>query len=320
MVLGAGVARISYDTVETLIYDPVSANRMATRSALHTIGFRRVESVATVEALAEHFQRRPPDLAICEITGSEDALCRAIQALRQGLTAYNPFIVVIVTTWDKQNALIGKVINSGADDLILRPFSTAQMETRIRTHVERRKGFVITSDYVGPDRRRGDDRGSSAELFQPPNSLKLKAVDRLTEEAAAARLDAELSSARDKLTSEKLRREAFHICVLWRLMQAASGRRERYEVDLASLRDVARAIARRARETVYETAVEWCDSILAAVEGLELGVDRNASMHLLGHAALHLNQVFSPDKSLDENLAEVDATVTAVKARQALAS
>ena len=55
--------------------------------------------------------------------------------------------------------------------------------------------------------------------------------------------------------------------------------------------------------------MEWCDCVLAAAEGLSLGVDRNASMHLLGHAALSLHQVFHPEKSAAEQLSEIDATV-----------
>jgi hypothetical protein len=55
--------------------------------------------------------------------------------------------------------------------------------------------------------------------------------------------------------------------------------------------------------------------VLAALEGLELGVDRNASMHLLGHAALNLNQMFAPEMSQTEHLTALDATVAIVKAR-----
>ena len=44
-------------------------------------------------------------------------------------------------------------------------------------------------------------------------------------------------------------------------------------------------------------------------------MDRNASMHLLGHAALNLNQVFSPEKTTNDQLSEIDATVAIVKAR-----
>ena len=81
------------------------------------------------------------------------------------------------------------------------------------------KGFVVTSDYVGPDRRKDVSRPSNVELFDPPNSLKMKAKDRLSAEETAQRLDAELKGARELLNSEKLRRDAFQICILWRMMQ-----------------------------------------------------------------------------------------------------
>ena len=315
------MARISYESVDTLIYDPVASNRAATRSALLTLGFRRIETVASIDALNDHLQRRPPDLAICEVSGVQDPLCATIQELRQGLSAYNPFLVVIVTAWGNAGSLVGNVINSGADDLLLRPFSTATLEARIRIQVERRKGFVITSDYVGPDRRRSSHRAGPTELLQPPNSLKMKAKERIADEVVAERLNRELKAARETLTTEKLRREAFQICVLWRLMQGVAPQaKAQYEVDLIRLAEVTKNLSRRARDTDFEEAVVWCDKVLGAIEGLQLGVDRNASMHLLGHAALSLMRLFSPEKSAEEHLNELDATVAMIRSRQALAS
>ncbi len=308
-------AKLSYDAAETLVYDPVAANRTATRSVLYTLGFRRIDSVASVTDFTEAIRRRPPDLALCEAQGADEELCEMIQALRQGTAGYNPFIVIIVTAWEKTNALVSRVLNSGADDLILRPFSTAQLGNRIDTHIERRKGFVITHDYVGPDRRRDPGRLSEIELFEPPNSLKMKAKERLTAEEATARLDVELARARETLNSEKMRRDAFQICILWRLIQDRKPEEASYIHDLAKLAKLTRAVAKRCRDTEFEGAAEWCESVLAAVEGLELGVDRNASMHLLGHAALNLNQVFQPEKSTTDHLNKIDATVAMIRAR-----
>ena len=76
-----------------------------------------------------------------------------------------------------------------------------------------------------------------------------------------------------------------------------------------------RSIDRRSRDTAFQPALEWCDSLLAAVEGLSLGVDRNASMHLLGHAALSLHNAFHPETSSADLLAEIDATVAIIRAR-----
>jgi len=309
------MARLFYETAQTLIYDPVPANRTATRAVLYTLGFRCMETVATIEDFHEAIRIRPPDLALCEAQGADGELCRMIQALRQGVTGYNPFIVIIVTAWEKTNALVSRVVNSGADDLVLRPFSTRLLGGRIDTHVERRKGFVITHDYVGPDRRRDSARPSSVELFEPPNSLKMKAKERLSPDEAAARLETELRGAREMLTSEKLRRDAFQICILWRLLQEKRPGEASYEEDLDKLERLTRGVAERCRENEHEIAAKWCESVLAGAEGLKMGVDRNASMHLLGHAALNLNQVFHPEKSTADHLAKIDATVAVIRAR-----
>jgi DNA-binding response OmpR family regulator len=317
------MSRLSYDSVDVLIYDPVSANRTATRATLYALGFRRTESVSTIEAFVESMQKNPPDIALCEAQGATDELCATIQQMRQGGAGYNPFVVIIVTAWEKTTSLINKVVSSGADDLLLRPFSTALLGQRIEAHIERRKGFVITTDYVGPDRRTDSARASNAELFEPPNSLKMKAKERLSAEVIAKRLETELHGAREKLTSEKLRRDSFQVCILWRLLQEQSIMPGQIPHDLTKLITLTRSIETRARDTEFEPAVEWCVSILAAAEGLTLGVDRNASMHLLGHGALSLHLIFHPEKTPADQLSEIDATVAIIRARnqaEALAS
>ncbi|MBS0470404.1 MAG: response regulator [Proteobacteria bacterium] len=309
------MGRLSYDTAETLVFDPVAANRAATRAALYSLGFRRIEIATNLKSFADSIHRNPPDLAFCEAQGAGEELCQIIQDIRQGATAPNPFVVIIVTAWDKSTSLVTRVINSGADDLLLRPFSTAQLAQRIETHIERRKGFVVTSEYVGPDRRKDASRPSNVELFEPPNSLKMKAKERLTSERVMLRLDAELRAARELLNGEKLRRDAFQISVLWRLMQDHIPGMASYEAELRKIALLARGIVRRCRETALDDAVDWCESIVAAVEGLQAGVDRNASMHLLGQASLNLNHIVHGEKPHTEILKEVDAVVALIRAR-----
>jgi DNA-binding response OmpR family regulator len=317
------MSKLSFDSVDVLIYDPVPSNRTATRAAMYALGFRRTETVSSLDAFVEALRKNPPDIALCEAQGAAEELCATIQQMRQDGAGYNPFIVIIVTAWEKSTALINRVVSSGADDLLLRPFSTALLGQRIETHIERRKGFVITTDYVGPDRRREAGRAFNAPLFEPPNSLKMKAKDRLSSEAIARRLDAELKSAREKLTSEKLCRDSFQVCILWRLIQDAPTVAGQVSPDLAKLMALARSIEARSAGGEFQPAVEWCQAVLAACEGLSLGVDRNASMHLLGHAALTLHQVFHPEKTAADQLSEIDATIALIRARnqsEALAS
>ena len=142
----------------------------------------------------------------------------------------------------------------------------------------------------------------------------MKAKDKLAPDSVAKLLDAELKTAREKLNSEKLRRDSFQACILWRLMQEALlTRGAPPEID--SLVGLVASMERRSRDAEFLPALEWCESLLAACEGLKLGVDRNASMHLLGHAALSLHQAFHPEKSAADQLAEIDATVAIIRAR-----
>ncbi len=309
------MARLSYDSVEALIYDPVSANRTATRAALYSLGFRRTETVPTLEGMVEIIQKQTPDLVLAETQGAADELCLAIQQLRQGSAGYNPFIVIIVTAWEKSSALITKVVNSGADDLLLRPFSTALLGTRIEAHIERRKGFVITTDYVGPDRRRDVGRTADAEMFDPPNSLKMKAKDKMSADLIAKKLDAELQVAREKLTVEKLRRDSFQVCILWRLLQDQSLNTPQFAADLIKLGNLTRAVERRCADSGQEKAQERCSSILTLTDSMRNGADLRAAMSPLGAAALGLNQLICPEKSPADQLNEIDATVAIIRAR-----
>jgi DNA-binding response OmpR family regulator len=309
------MARLSYDSVEALIYDPVSANRTATRAALYSLGFRRTETVPTLESMVEVIQRQPPDIVLAEAQGAADELCLAIQQLRQGAAGFNPFIVIIVTAWEKSESLITKVVNSGADDLLLRPFSTSLLGGRIEAHIDRRKGFVITTDYVGPDRRRGNPRDKDMDMFDPPNSLRMKAKDKMSADVIAKKLDEDLKVARDRLTGEKLRRDSFQICILWRLMQEQRAGAPQFEVDMRKLGNLTKSIDRRLAGGEHEKAQELCVAIMAAVEGLQLAVDRNASMHLLGRGALSLHQYLCPEKSPADQLNEIDTTVAIIRAR-----
>jgi hypothetical protein len=131
-----------------------------------------------------------------------------------------------------------------------------------------------------------------------------------------------LKSAREMLNTEKLRRDAFQVCILWRLLQDNAPGSQRYDVDLAKLGELTRSVMQRSADTEFQAAVEHCEAVIGAVEGLAMNVDRNASMHLLGHAALSLNQLFTPEKSSTDHLAEIDSTVAIIRSRdeQALAS
>jgi DNA-binding response OmpR family regulator len=308
------MAKLNYENVDALVYDPVALHCDATRAVLHTLGFHNVQTAPAFGEFTDALLKRSPDLILCEAQGAEVELCDLIQSLRQGNSGHpNPFLVVIITAWEKTHTLVRRVLNSGADDLILRPFSTNLLRQHVDSHVERRKRFVVTHDYVGPDRRNDPARASTGELFEPPNSLKMKALIGLTGAEAQTRLSCELRTAKNTIHNQKLRRDGFHVCILWRLLQKQDG--SEAELNLTELANLTQDIAKRFRGTKFVAGTPLCESILTAVEGLRLGVDRGANMQLLGRAALDLNQFLQPETFKTDHIRAIEQTVEMIHAR-----
>ena len=196
-----------YDLAEVLVCDPVASNRAATRSALYSLGCRHIEIAGSLRDFLEALENRPPDLALCEAQVGELELCHAIRELRHSGQSYNPFAIIIVTAWMPNATLATEILHSGADGLLLRPFSAALLDQRIRTHVMQQKPFIVTDDYIGPERR-AVGRPSSALTLAPLNSLKMKIEGRANPDEAIRRFNAELRAACAKLAYAKQQRNS----------------------------------------------------------------------------------------------------------------
>jgi DNA-binding response OmpR family regulator len=199
-----------YDLAEILVCDPVAPHRAATRSALYSLGCRHVEIVASLGDFLQALDNHPPDLAICEAQVGVADLCDAVRKLRRG-ESYNPFVIIMVMAWATSSALASEVINSGADGLLLRPFSAAILDRRIRTHVLNQKPFVVTDSYVGPERRDSGKRATGAVSFVPPNSLRMKIEGRPHIDEAIRQFNAELGAASTRLADELHQRAAMSL-------------------------------------------------------------------------------------------------------------
>lgn len=104
-----------------------------------------------------------------------------------------------------------QAIDCGVDDVIIRPFSTAFAEERIRTLVKARKPFIVTSDYIGPDRRRDEDRGiGSANRIEAPNTLQVVTEG---DEDAIDEANRWIAEARRTVESERIRRLCMRVTV-----------------------------------------------------------------------------------------------------------
>lgn len=311
-------ANYRYDLANALVCDPVAANRMASRNALFGMGFRNIEMIGSCDDLRQWLGDNDTDLLVIEASENVDEACRVMQEIRQGNTGRNPFLIIIATTWQTSGEIVRGVVSAGADDLLVRPFSVKQVADRIRTHVDARKGFVVTSDYIGPDRRRDSQRPSDAQLITVPNSLKLRAAEGLPAQAAAALAARAIEKSRSLVNLEKMRRSAFQIGVLADFLKEAAktgASPEMRHADVERVRALNEELSRRAGESGFEGLNDLCSTVTNVAKSVEDGKEQEKNAIVLSQLAIAMQVILTPDRTDLDHEEELKRVLAKVRAR-----
>ena len=130
-----------------------------------------------MSVVSEVVDNNAVDLIVAENELQDGKISDLTRRIRHHEAGDNPFLVVITLMEELTSEAINNVIDSGTDDLLTKPISPALLIERVESLTRERKRFVVTTDYVGPTRRR-KSRPGSQEIpeFKVPNSLQLKAA------------------------------------------------------------------------------------------------------------------------------------------------
>ena len=208
--IGVMMSGLQFQHAKVMLFDPVRDNMRTTRFTLQQIGFVEVDSASTLAELMAGLEDKTPHLLIMETGDCEEQIFDIVRQIRYGDLTMNPFMSILLTGWKPEPRIINQSIGSGADDLMMRPFSTNFVKDRIKTLALARKPFIVTSDYTGPDRRRDTSRKSGLKPIETPNLLKSVLQDQ-TEEIMAHRTAVEQVNA--KVQSERLRRLCMRLII-----------------------------------------------------------------------------------------------------------
>lgn len=307
-----------YDMAVAAVFDPVAPNRNATRNVLFALGFREIETLATLDDLKRTSREKSLDLIIAEAMRPDDPVYDFIRGLRRGEQARNPFVVSIVTTWIPQTNLVRHALDCGVDDIVSRPFSTTVMGERVRTHTLARKNFVVTADYIGPDRRAGGSREHSAKLIPVANSLHMKAVEAKTGAEGQVALVEALVESRRTVNLERMRRAAFHIGVIAAFVRGQAMGETEGQVRKADLERIAgstREIAALAGIERFDAAVDTCRTVIEVAEAAMNGVDLAKNAQILLRLSVALQVTLTPGRGAEECQAELAETLERIRAR-----
>jgi DNA-binding response OmpR family regulator len=170
-------ASFEKSNVKVVVTDDEALMRGIVLNALGAGGYRDIKPAANFEQLEQIVDGTFPDLLVVSGEMADGDALAFVRRLRMHRIGRNPFVPVIMTAWNAEQSFVRKIVDAGADVLVMKPFAAAQLYTKIEFLCSDRPPFVVTSSYLGPDRRKAS-RGDDFPSFNVPNTL----TDRLNGE------------------------------------------------------------------------------------------------------------------------------------------
>ncbi len=157
--------KINCAAVSLLIVEDNDASRRLVIELLRAAGFTNLSFVRNAEEAIEHLRTQAPDLLLLDwglpgMSGLELVTQMRLAALTPDPRFPNPALPVVMLTARQRAHDVTLARNAGINEFVVKPFSIAALLRAISSALTKKRRFVATENFVGPDRRR-----RKAQLF-----------------------------------------------------------------------------------------------------------------------------------------------------------
>ena len=293
-----------FDNIRVVLAEPNRELRKTLKTSLHDHGFRSVLDTGNLSQVANAVEEGNVDLLIADTSLPEGDFNEYVTELRHGKHGENPFLVVITLVSEPTRLAVHRAIDSGTDHVLAKPFNPDDLINQVLELTHQRKRFVVTTDYIGPDRRSRPRGGMQVPQIDVPNALRQRMTGQMSDGILRRAIDA----AKAKINEQKVVRHAYQIgWLLDRILPGleARGRGETVdgEVDehLDRLIRVSKDISARIRPTRYAHVAEMCMTLANMVEKGRVVGFNDHDLQLMNKIVELIEAAFDPER--DEKIA-----------------
>lgn len=239
--------------------------RQGLRQILIDQGYRSLRDYGDLEIVEEEIERTLPDLIVMDAMMDGGEAMALANRIRSGELGINPFIGIIITVWQPSEAIIRRVVNCGADDILVKPLSPKKLMERINVVAYKRKPFVVTSNYIGPDRRTKiakERDGQKIPSIDVPNTLEAKVRGR---PLSINQLQELIGEAMYEINEQRLIRHSYQIAFLvGEVLPAFKANRidDAAKKSIVKLSEVANEIGFRLQNSSFEHVSNLCHNLI----------------------------------------------------------
>lgn len=256
----------NFESATALVAAPSRAVAIEAESVLKEVGFAKVSTAGSLAQGHKLLRETIFDLLILDSAWPDDGgVNELLTAVRHGAAGNNPFLGIILFGPDRNASDVSFIMRHGVDDFVTLPLAAVNLLKSLEHLIEARLPFVVTSDYVGPDRRAGEGRKSLIPLIEVPNTLRDKVAGSFDANAAARAI----AKTMTEINIEKLQRHVEKVGILIKRVgpdMMVDGVDEKVRTFLEELLFVADDIARRVKGTHFDGIVASCAKLATAAK------------------------------------------------------
>ncbi len=170
----------TYSAIRALLAEPNRQVRDGIRGGLQRHGVREILDCDSAIRAHEYLTQQHFDLVIMDADLEDSDVYGIVRLMRDNKLGKDPFTNIILFANPPDGERARRLVDSGADVIIIKPVSVSTLYGKIGQIIGGRKPFVVTSDYIGPDRRSAPRPGAMVvPQIVPPSSLKQRALGKI---------------------------------------------------------------------------------------------------------------------------------------------
>ncbi|MCB2106872.1 MAG: cyclic nucleotide-binding domain-containing protein [Rhodobacteraceae bacterium] len=130
--------------------DPAQLDQL--RDILSKAGIKKIHAYGELAPCRDLLKTVSPDMIV---VGDDLAagVFDFVREIRHGQIGANPFVLITTLIDPHHVSAVKSAMQAGTDDIIVKPVKPDQLLNRLKRITIHRQAFVVTSDYLGPDRR-----------------------------------------------------------------------------------------------------------------------------------------------------------------------
>lgn len=147
--------RYQFKQANILLVDPDRCIAQAIMQNLRVLGFTRVTHVGQAAQALKALENTPVNFMITEWELPDKSGIDLVKEIRASTTpSVNRLLPIIMITGRGELPDVRKSRDTGITEFVVKPFSPQTLFSRIEQMVDNPRGFVLSEQYTGPERRR----------------------------------------------------------------------------------------------------------------------------------------------------------------------